>query len=117
MPTMTSQLESGYLEIKSNDTIQSRLGRYLKNQLYSDVTLKVGKDSKVIYGYKFALMPVSEVFVVHFSHEGLDKREIILEDDYDVMLSILSFIYTGSTRLHMNNLFDVLVVAHKYMLT
>jgi len=81
------------------------------------VIFKVGKDSKEIHGHKLLLETASDYFMGHFSHEWKDKDEIILEDDdYHVILSIFSFIYTGSTRLNMNNLFDVLKVTHRFML-
>jgi len=59
----------------------------------------------------------SEVFAAHFSNEWKDKDEVLLaEDDYEVILSIFSFIYTGITKVDMNNLFQVLTVAHRFML-
>ena len=41
---------------------------HLNNQRRSDVTFKVGKDSKVIHGHEFLLETVSEVFAFDSSH-------------------------------------------------
>lgn len=97
--------------------LQQNLHDLFENQQFSDVTLNVG--GKEIKAHRNILVARSPVFAAMFEHdmrEKLQSRVDITDVDYDTMLEVVRFIYTGRTPSTDGMADQLLIAADKYAL-
>ncbi|KAJ8683277.1 hypothetical protein QAD02_019069 [Eretmocerus hayati] len=90
-------------------------GKFLNNKDYSDV--KIVASGKTIYAHKVVLISGNEVFASILNHDCQESRENIIkiEDiEYNVMLELMRFIYTGQVRNIEKVVKKLLIAADKY---
>ncbi|KAH9374907.1 hypothetical protein HPB48_000884 [Haemaphysalis longicornis] len=78
--------------------LKQNLHDLFESQKFSDFTLNVG--GKEIKAHRNILAARSPVFAAMFEHdmrEKLESRVDITDVDYDTMLQVVRFIYTGRT--------------------
>ena len=112
---------------KAKETIKERGIFMFNNDLLSDVSLVVrassdecdAKKSKIaIPAHKFVLSICSPVFFAIFCGELAVKSDSVdLPDcDYEGVLEMLRYLYSGEVELNESNVMQVLYVAKKYIL-
>ncbi|KAL9958704.1 hypothetical protein ACROYT_G035754, partial [Oculina patagonica] len=112
---------------KAKASITERGIFMFNNKLLSDVSLVVrassdeGKPKKskmAIPAHKFVLSSCSPVFFAMFCGELAERSDSVdLPDcEYDGVLEMLRYMYSGKAKLNENNVMQVLYVAKKYIL-
>ena len=112
---------------KERITIKERSRFMFSNDVLSDVSLVVrsssdGREAKkskmAISAHKFMLSICSPVFFAMFCGEMAEKSDSIdLPDcEYEGVLEMLRYMYSGEVELNENNVMQVLYVAKKYIL-
>lgn len=95
-------------------------GNLLESQLYTDFTIKVGEQS--IGVHRAILATRSDVLAAMFAHkmsENSQNVQEITDFEFDVVLEMLKFIYTGSAKAVSQSeqfAWDLLRCAEKYQL-
>ena len=93
------------------------IGQLLETQKFSDVELKVNKET--FHAHKLILAARSPVFAAMFEHEMLEKAEgfvDIVDTDENVFKEMLTYIYTEEIPNLKHSVLDLLPVADKYQL-
>ena len=93
------------------------IGPLLKARKFSDVKLKVNKET--FRAHKLILAACSPVFAAMFEHETLENAESfihIMDTDDNVFKEMLTYIYTGQIPNLEDTVFDLLPLADKYQL-
>ena len=112
---------------KAKASITERGIFMFNNELLSDVSLVVRassddgepkKSKMAIPAHKFVLSICSPVFFAMFCGDMADKSDsIVLPDcEYEGVLEMLRYMYSGKVELNENNVMQVLYVAKKYIL-
>lgn len=71
--------------------------------------------SKRIPAHKTILLAASDVFRAHFAGDWKDKNQVVIQDaDVTAFQTLLGYIYKGQIEMDMNNLFNVLCIAHRF---
>ncbi|XP_058178516.1 kelch-like protein 41 [Anopheles ziemanni] len=92
----------------------------INNEFLADVVFIVGPDQKRIFAHKLLLVMSSEYFYIMFNGSFAESqtREVVLkEDDPDLFLIILRYIYTDEINLTLENIRDIFNSAQKFRLT
>ncbi|KAJ8669866.1 hypothetical protein QAD02_001125 [Eretmocerus hayati] len=93
--------------------------KFVDNEKLSDVKIVVGKKlgKKIIHAHKLVLANGSDVFAAMFEHDMTENEEGIVnidDIDYDVMLEIVRYLYTGKIERIFHKTKELVVAADKY---
>ena len=120
IPNMASQTEFQFqvnkVTIESSETINSRFSKYLNNPVLSDVTIKVGNDSKTIYAHKVILSSSSDYFQAMFANKYQEDTQIVFSETEQVVMALLTFIYTGKVEVEADILLKLLEFSHRCLM-
>ncbi|XP_058127381.1 BTB/POZ domain-containing protein 6-B-like [Anopheles ziemanni] len=108
------------LSYDAESSTSKRKQAMVNNEFLADVVFIVGSSEKRIYAHKLLLVMSSEYFYIMFygNFAESQKRDVVLkEDDPDVFLSIMRYIYTGEISITFENLRELFDCAQKFMLT
>ncbi|KFB48781.1 BTB/POZ domain-containing protein 3 [Anopheles sinensis] len=92
----------------------------VNNEFFADVVFVVGPEKKRIFAHKLLLVMSSEYFYIMFNGNFAESKtgEVVLEeDDPDLFLTILRYIYTDEINFTLENIRDIYNSAKKFMLT
>ncbi|XP_078344856.1 BTB/POZ domain-containing protein 6-B-like [Oculina patagonica] len=112
---------------KTKASITERGIFMFNNELLSDVSLVVRsssdegepkKSKMAIPAHKFVLSSCSPVFFAMFCGQLAEKSDsVVLPDcEYEGVMEMLRYMYSGEAKLNENNVMQVLYVAKKYIL-
>ena len=97
------------------DVGETRHAKYFNNEVFSDVTLFIGKESVKFFGHKAIIGAKSDVFERQFIGDWKDKDEVKLENVNEAAFKvILWFMYTDEIKVEATFLLDVLQLSHTY---
>ena len=102
----------------TTDTILERNCHMFNNSDMSDVMLKCEGSTKIFYAHKYVLGTSSAVFQAMLYGDLAEKGLIILTDtDEESLEEFLKYLYTEECKLTADNVFKILYLAKKYLLT
>ncbi|XP_062592904.1 BTB/POZ domain-containing protein 6-like [Saccostrea cucullata] len=87
----------------------------LKNEVYCDISFRVGEEEKLVRAHKYVLASRSPVFDAMFYGDLPEAKEITIPDieppSFDVLLR---FLYCGDVEVHNDTVIGALYAAEKY---
>ncbi|XP_039438858.2 kelch-like protein 23 [Culex pipiens pallens] len=120
---MSSLDDTAQEQLQLGSCYQDQLLRFVNNSFLADVSFLVGADAKRFYAHRVLLVHCSEVFSEMFRPraETTKKRKsvttvIVKNVKPSVFLEMLYFIYCGDCEVTRKNVFDLLLVASKYLI-
>uniref|UniRef100_A0AAG5DP93 BTB domain-containing protein n=1 Tax=Anopheles atroparvus TaxID=41427 RepID=A0AAG5DP93_ANOAO len=108
-----------FLEYNKESSTLLRKQAMVNNEFLSDVVFLVGPDRQRIYAHKMLLTISSEYFYIMFFGsfvEASEKEVVLANDDPDMFLLIMRYIYSGEIDLTFENMRDIFNIAQKFML-
>uniref|UniRef100_A0A914EG30 BTB domain-containing protein n=1 Tax=Acrobeloides nanus TaxID=290746 RepID=A0A914EG30_9BILA len=116
---------------QQDKSLKERILHAYTNGFFADVVFLAGEEKVPIKAHKYVLCISSPVFVrmFHGSHAQSTQKETILVEDKDLEVirvpditsealnHVLTYIYSEKVELEINNVFNVLYAAKKYLLT
>ena len=112
-----------FWQLTARSTVGERCKSIFNQELLSDVKFVVrdsqgGSRSKKIPAHKFVLAISSPVFFAMFYGKLAEKKDSVEISDceYESLLELFRFIYSGEANLHPDNVMQVMYLAKKYML-
>ena len=103
----------------SRKALKDRLEFLVNNEFASDIkfTLKTGDK---IFAHKFPLSVASPVFAAMF-HGALATKEDVIKildcDRKEIFVEFLKYLYSEQCKLNWDNVFDILYLAKKYLVS
>lgn len=120
---MSSLDDTAQEQLQLGSCYQDQMLRLVNNSFLADVSFLVGADAKRFYAHRVLLVHCSEVFSEMFRPraETTKKRKsvttvIVKNVKPSVFLEMLYFIYCGDCEVTRKNVFDLLLVASKYLI-
>ena len=104
----------------SRKTRKDQLEFLVDNEFASDMKFALKITGDEIFGHKFPLSVASPVFAAMF-HGTLATKENIIEildcDNKEIFVEFLRYLYSRRCKLDWDNVFDILYLAKKYLVS
>ncbi|KAL1401494.1 hypothetical protein pipiens_006556 [Culex pipiens pipiens] len=120
---MSNLDDSAQEQLQLGSCYQDQMLRLVNNSFLADVSFLVGADAKRFYAHRVLLVHCSEVFSEMFRPRAETTRKrksvatvIVKNVKPSVFLEMLYFIYCGDCEVTRKNVFDLLLIASKYLI-
>lgn len=87
------------------------MSMFINNPKYSDLKI-VSMDDQVIYAHKLIVCHQCSVLDTMITIE----KEIKMDVPYDILLTFISYLYTGSTIINDNNVMPLYLLSDQYII-